>query len=131
MRCCALCCRFLPTPSAKDCGPPACLESYAAEFRRARGEQCVASLRCNVSRRFTSPMGLASVSAEPKRAGYGHADLRQGPAVYAAAEGGRGVFVRGVAGAVDLFPWDAVHRGARSGPKIEVDAFYDAAAGCR
>src|SRR6266404_2226717 len=87
---------------------------------------------CNVSRgvilrRFTSPRGLASVSEEPERACHGYADLRQGPAVYAAAESGCVVFVRGAARALDRVPARVVYRGTRSRPESEAHVVHDPA----
>src|SRR5258707_3011075 len=80
-----------------------------------------------VLRRFTSPGGLASVSEEPERACHGYADLRQGPAVYAAAESGCVVFVRGAARALDRVPARVVYRGTRSRPESEAHVVHDPA----
>src|SRR5258707_10142376 len=77
-----------------------------------------------VLRRFTSPGGLASVSEEPERACHGYADLRQGPAFYAAAESGCVVFVRGAARALDRVPAFVFYGGTRSRPESEALFFH-------
>src|SRR5260370_40288405 len=57
---------------------------------------------------------------------YGYGNICSGPAVYPAAEGGRGVVHRRTSGAVEDVSPRAFHRATRPGSKTQTDAVHSA-----